>query len=217
MRIDHLMFAAADLDQGSDTLERLLGARPVPGGSHPRLGTRNALLGLGDGCYLELIAPQPDGIPDASFGAALLALAAPALVTFAVASRDLAGVAATLAQQGCSARGPIPTQRRTPDGDLLAWELLFPREHGFDSLCPFFIDWGSCRHPSADLPPVARLAELRLGSPLAGPLGELMDALDLPVRVEAAAAPCLSAALELPSGGLVLLESSERSVGLRFG
>lgn len=217
MRIDHLMFAAADLNRGSDALESLFGVRPVPGGAHPGLGTCNALLGLEDGCYLELIAPHPDGTPPSSFGAALQALPAPALVTFAAASDDLAGVAATLTKHGCRSRGPIPTQRRTPVGDLLAWELLFARDHGFGSLCPFFIDWGHCRHPAADLTPVARLAELRLASPLAGPLDDLMRALDVAVGVEAAAAPSLRAVLRLPSGSEVTLESSPDTTALRFG
>ncbi|MEQ8860091.1 MAG: hypothetical protein RIC56_15715 [Pseudomonadales bacterium] len=77
--------------------------------------------------------------------------------------------------------------------------------------------FGARRHPSADLAPRARLRALTLGSPGARDLESLTAALALPVQVEASVQPVLRAELELPSGRAVVLESSPRTVALRFG
>ena len=55
-KIDHIVYAVPDLSAACDELEELLGVRPIFGGYHDSQGTKNALLNLGNQCYLELLA-----------------------------------------------------------------------------------------------------------------------------------------------------------------
>ncbi|WP_423836785.1 VOC family protein [Stutzerimonas stutzeri] len=55
-RIDHITITAPSLSKGSDLVYESLGVRPQQGGEHPRMGTHNLLLRLGDSIFLEVIA-----------------------------------------------------------------------------------------------------------------------------------------------------------------
>ncbi|MFP6834932.1 MAG: VOC family protein, partial [Pseudomonadales bacterium] len=147
LAIDHLMWGAPDLAQGMAQAQQLFGVEPAPGGAHPGLGTRNALLGLGDCVYLEIIAPDPEQNLHGTLGERLPKLDRCALVTWAAGCGNLSGLADTGAALGMAVRGPVRTQRRTPSDNVLEWELLFLGGHEFPSLIPFFIDWLDTPHP----------------------------------------------------------------------
>jgi hypothetical protein len=210
------MWGAADLDAGMAEIERLFGVAPAPGGSHPGRGTRNALLGLADGHYLEIIAPDPAQRLAGTFGAALADLTQPALVTWALASKRLARISKKLEAAGLRPQGPIRMHRTTPDGVHLEWDLLFAGNHVFGPLFPFFIDWRETPHPSADLPVAGTLEAVTVESPEARALAPLLGALDIPVVVNEASEPLLRATIETVHGRVVL-ESSAATLGMQFG
>jgi hypothetical protein len=59
LALDHLVVAAATLPEGVEHVGHLLGVEMSPGGQHVFMGTHNAVLRLGNACYLEVIAIDP--------------------------------------------------------------------------------------------------------------------------------------------------------------
>ena len=144
MTLDHLVVGAADLDTGIRWVEERTGAAPVFGGVHAGVGTRNALLGLGEP-YLEVLAVDPDQSGVSSpIREQVAGLHTPALITVAVAKSDLTD--------------PIPMTRVRPDGVRLEWALEFT------DTPLFFIDWKDTPRP-ADLPDGGRLTSLVITTP----------------------------------------------------
>jgi hypothetical protein len=210
--VDHLVWAAPDLDRAVAELETLTGERAHPGGAHPGNGTRNAVLGLGGGVYLEVLAPDPAQSAAVATATNLARLPGPTLHTFAVASPRLDRIAAKLEKAGLPHAGIIPMSRRLPSGQLVRWRLLTPAGHAYGPLMPFFIDWGDSPHPSEALAGDAcQLSALRLSHPEAWSLGPLLERLE--VEVEVATGPAgLVAELETPKGA-VRLSSRDRVPG----
>src|SRR5271165_996824 len=91
--LDHLLLGCSDLDQGIAFVEKHTGVRPAMGGVHPGRGTRNALLALNKGRYLEVIAPDPQQKEIQPVGTALVGvlkkLPAPQLVEWAVRTLNI--------------------------------------------------------------------------------------------------------------------------------
>jgi hypothetical protein len=214
--VDHIVWGAPDLAEGMAQAERLFGTAPTPGGVHAGLGTRNALLGLADGRYLEVLAPDPAQPLSGTLGAKLADLSGPALVTWAAASPDLPALARRLGAAGLETRGPVRLQRATPGGAMLEWDLLFAGGHGFGSLFPFFIDWRDTEHPSRDLAVVGVLEALKLESPNARALRRLLGNLDVPLVVTESHEAALRVTIETTHGPVVL-ETVPATLSLRFG
>ncbi len=204
-RVDHLVYAAPDLQAGIDRVEQLLGVRASPGGQHPGRGTRNALVALGPGAYLEIIGPDPEQpTPAQPRPFRIDALAAPELVAWAAKTNDPAIVAQGAAQQGIRLGPVIAGSRRRTDGVMLAWRYTDPRTVVADGLVPFFIDWGSTPHPSATAAPGATLAGFRGQHPEATRVRQMLSALGIPLEVQEGPRPVLIATITGPRGRVEL-------------
>jgi hypothetical protein len=104
--VDHLVYATPDLARGVDDLERLLGVRATPGGQHPGLGTRNALIALGPDSYIEIVAPDPEQpAPSTPRWFGIDDLEHSKLVTWAAKGTDLEQLRATAVRNGITRRG----------------------------------------------------------------------------------------------------------------
>jgi Glyoxalase-like domain len=149
--LDHILLGCNDLDRGIELVEEATGVRPAIGGVHPGRGTRNALLSLGERCYLEVIAPDPAQSEIVHYPQ-LRSMTDPRLIGWAVHPPDIAAVAKQLRENQVAFTGPDDGSRKRPDGRVLNWKTinLADDHHG---LLPFFIEWSADSvHPSKDAP-----------------------------------------------------------------
>ena len=202
--IDHLVWAAADLDAGIAAIEGLLRARPERGGVHPGGGTRNALLSLGPRCYLEIIAPDPAQDVRGTPVEWMRKLARPGLVTWAVGVRNLESLLPKAQQLDMETSGIFAMSRKTVVGEILQWKLLRLRRHGLGPVIPFFIDWLESPHPCEGLAAACTLEALTITHPEADLIGRWFDALEIDCPVSRAASISISARVRCPNGVVTL-------------
>ena len=149
VRLDHISYAV-DIDSFPSTVSRLgslLGASFSDGGVHPRFGTRNAVLPLSEGAYLEVVTPLDHPATDsAAFGQAVKRRAAlgGGWLGWVVGLDDLTPFEARLGRDAAHAT------RHRPDGTLLEWRQIGILELIDDPQLPYLIEWsgGPEMHPS---------------------------------------------------------------------
>jgi hypothetical protein len=166
--VDHLLLGVSDLDRGIAEIERMTGVMAVIGGSHPGVGTRNALISLGGKQYLEVIAPDP-AQKAYNFNLDVRTLNQPRLITWAARTADITATAKQAREAGYQIIGPRNGSRARPDGKLLNWKTLgILNKLGLQGVepIPFFIVWASdSAHPSQDSPKGCELRAFAIQHP----------------------------------------------------
>jgi len=148
-RLDHISYATSH-DQLVDVVQRLgarIGSAFIDGGIHPRFGTRNFILPLKNGHYLEVVCPlDHPAAEESAFGKAVTTRAneGGGWMSWVVATNDISPVEKRLG------RGSVEGSRKRPDGTELKWKQLGVLGTIKDSQLPFFIEWLSRDHPSLD-------------------------------------------------------------------
>ncbi len=150
MRLDHLSYACT-ASELPDVVQRIgadLGASFRDGGRHPQFGTRNFILPLANGCYIEVVSALDHPAADkAPFGRAVSKFAQDGggWMSWVVSVDDIAPVEERLG------RAATPGHRIRPDGVKLEWKQLGLLNTMEDPQLPFFVEWisGSDEHPSS--------------------------------------------------------------------
>ena len=152
LALDHIVIAAATLQEGVGHVEERLGVAMGPGGKHATMGTHNRLLSLGPGRFLEVIAIDPDASPpgrprwftlDAPATRARLAKG-PFLIHWVVRSDDIARSLAAIATQ--------PVEILALSRGDYRWRIGVPADGGLanDGTSPTVIQWEG-RQPADSL------------------------------------------------------------------
>jgi hypothetical protein len=185
MRLDHVSYAAGPdgLQSTAARIGEVLGEEFRDGGIHPRFGTRNMVLPLTAGTYLEVVAvldhPASDKAP---FGQAVRARSelGGGWLGWVVAVDDITKVERRLGRES------VQGNRHRPDGFELRWRQIGVRGLQSDPQLPFFIQWQSPdeQHPSAGATGHVRLDTIEiagdpnrvsdwLGNSVEGPLDDV--------------------------------------------
>ena len=185
MRLDHVSYAAGPdgLASTARRLGELLGEPFVDGGIHPRFGTRNMVLPLCQGTYLEVVEvldhPASDKAP---FGQAVRARSAlgGGWLGWVIAVPDIQPLEQRLGRES------VDGNRWRPDGHELRWKQIGVKGLQADPQLPFFVQWegDGSDHPSVGASCRIQLDCLEiagdpvrvgdwLGRPVEGPLEDI--------------------------------------------
>lgn len=143
-QLDHLVVTAPSLESGVDYVRRTLGVEPRGGGEHPRMGTHNRFVKLGERVYLEVIAINPAApAPDRPRWFGLdRPNPAPRLAGWIARTDDIhAAVAAS----------PLPLGRVEPmSRGNLNWLITIPEDGSLamQGVAPMLIQWPAGIHPT---------------------------------------------------------------------
>ncbi|WP_035261904.1 VOC family protein [Desulfonatronum lacustre] len=175
--IDHIAVTAPSLESGARYVLETLGVEPRAGGEHPRMGTHNLLLRLGEALYLEVIAPDPrapkpkrprwfgldDLRPDAS----------PKLSTWVARTTDIRATTVACTED----LGTIEPMSR----GRLQWLITIPTtgRTPLDGVAPALIEWPVSVHPATSLTDFGlSLVELRLIHPDPARINRLLESMN---------------------------------------
>lgn len=210
--LDHIVIAAASLEDGADYIRERLGVEIPAGGRHESMGTHNRLMRLGPNRYLEVIAINPSAAaPDRPRWYALdepemraRLEQGPALITWVLRTADI--IAAV--QAAAVPLGAVTSVSR----EMLSWRLTVPADGHLPGggVLPHLIEWDGGARPWEALPDQGfALDELTLTHPdpdwLAGALRTLCARGFSSVTVVAGDTPGLSARISTPAGDIVVI------------
>ncbi|MFJ8235734.1 VOC family protein [Ureibacillus sp. NPDC094379] len=144
--IVHYVFAPKDITRELSDV----GIQNRYGGEHDKGGTFNTLSYFGLK-YIEYLGIKDDqsfeeNIPNIEKYSLLSNIVGrrgqEGFITMALRSHNLHDLANSLREKGVTANGPFPLSRKTPEGTILSWELLYAGVNDLEIPLPFFIDWG---------------------------------------------------------------------------
>lgn len=201
--IDHIIYAVQDLNTAILEFEEKLGVRPIFGGYHKSFGTKNALIYLGDSCYLELLAADESNTAIAKprwMGIDLLQKNQ--ITRWALKSNTLENDSALLKKIDSKMGNIQSGSRNMADGGVLQWDLIMPLPKPQVELVPFMLDWSKSKmHPTNSLPTMdCKLIELYGSHPTPEKFELIFEQLDIDFHIKTSNDIKLTALIKCPKG-----------------
>lgn len=185
--IDHLVIGAESLQQGVEYVQTQLGVDIPFGGVHPKMGTHNHLMQLGEALFLEVIAINPDlpqpatprwfGLDDPHIRRSLARQ--PRLLTWVVNTTEIKSLITEadfcFGQADLISRGELSWLFGLPDdGRILAGGML-----------PYLMQWHSTQHPAGNMADRAcRFESLSLYHPRPEWLASILESIGIKAQID---------------------------------
>jgi len=203
-QLDHIVITAPSLAAGVAYVRQTLGVHPQKGGEHPRMGTHNCFVKLGDGIYLEVIAINPNAPPPQRsrwFGLDHVRPDEPPRLATWVARTDDIQAAVLLS--------PVPLGSvELITRDQLHWSITIPKDGTLpcQGIAPTLIQWPHGTHPTSTLNDLGcSLVGLEGFHPEADRVSAMLQAIGFDGEISLSplppgAPPCLVARIRSPVG-----------------
>ena len=212
MHVDHLTFAAGPdgLKADVERLGELLGAEFKDGGFHPRFGTRNHILPLAGGRYLEVVEVLDHPVADkAIYGQAVRQRSEQGggwlSWIISVDGPTMEGIEERLGRKAA------PGSRHFPDGRLLEWRQIGLKGVMVDPQLPYFLQWDSAPDvlPSA-LSGNVEVTKIEISGSkdrvedwLAEPIGDTVDGIEVTFNSPSGVPSLDAVSFSTPTKGIV--------------
>jgi len=204
--IDHIVYGVPDIGKEIDHLHSKLGIRPVLGGKHITKGTKNALVSLGDRCYLEILArdeENKDFVGERWMG--MDRITRPKIIRWSVGSSDLKKDSEILQSYDTDYARVERGSREIKNQQQLQWQMILPVDKPMIDVVPFVTDWSdSAGHPAESLEKSCVLKKLILYFPTNKSIEKLLGALQVKVEIITSDEIRIEALIETPKGIVVL-------------
>ncbi|EGA88303.1 hypothetical protein GPDM_16001 [Planococcus donghaensis MPA1U2] len=143
MELDHIVHFVQKNTNETVSDWRGQGLPASIGGQHINWGTQNVLLYLKD-CYIEWLSVEKQEVAMATEHplTQLLMHDQVGFGTICLRTKNIVELDHDLQQRGIETTGVLNAERRTEDGELIKWKMLFVKESVSAKLpTPFFIEW----------------------------------------------------------------------------
>lgn len=195
------------MDAAIAEFEEKLGVRPVFGGYHKSQGTKNALLNLNQGMYLELLAPDNTNTeikPPRWMGVDILKKSQ--ITRWALKSDNLERDSHILNAHNNDMGEIKGGLRITSKGALLKWEMIMPLPEPEVEIVPFMVDWSQSEtHPHDELPEMnCQLVELYATYSKLKIYDAILQQLNFDFRIENDKETSIKALIKCPKGFVVI-------------
>jgi len=201
-KIDHIVYAVLNLEEAMQWFEKLTRIAPIFGGFHTTQGTKNALVNLGNNCYLELLAIDKQNTAiTAPRWMGIDQITAPQITRWSLktnqSTKDSKVLKAYDAKMGQIQGG----QRKMTNGELLVWDMIMPLANPAVEIIPFMTDWQkSTTHPTLQLPQQCELLSLQLIHPTPLQLQAALNKLEIKLKIKQGENPAIRTRIKCPVG-----------------